>query len=265
MAELPEDMRQGLAVSVNRSLFSRALLLLKIRDPLDRAHLASALLSRMHLECFPRDAVVADHRVPADRLIVVLEGKISMNLPKGRYDLPGRQLCLHVLGHGDSIGETSVSPYSGWAAADYSGVRAPGQNFPAALFRPPPEAEHAGHAIAGTHPLSNLSPHTHSTPQYRSRRRALPTAKRPSQRLDARPGPGAGGHAVGGPVRGERGLRRHRGLAGATRPAPRRIRAQNSTRAPPPPPELQFADARRRAGRKPPAAAAAAARRRRGM
>jgi hypothetical protein len=31
-----------------------------------------------------QDAVIASHRDPADRIMIVIEGRVSMNLPRGR-------------------------------------------------------------------------------------------------------------------------------------------------------------------------------------
>ena len=103
---LSQDLRHGVAASINSSLFSRVPLLQQIQDPLDRAQFAAALLPHLRLVCFPRGATVADHRTPADKLIVELEGRLSLNLPAGRFDTT--QESLHVLKQGDSLGEASV-------------------------------------------------------------------------------------------------------------------------------------------------------------
>ncbi len=113
LAILPEGLRQGVAASANRALFGRVRLLQHVHDPLDRAQFAAALLSRMRMQCFPRDAVVADHRAPADRLMVVLEGRVSMVLPRGRFDLQGSECSLSVLHRGDSIGDGAVRTAEG--------------------------------------------------------------------------------------------------------------------------------------------------------
>ena len=84
MTLLPEGLRQGVAQSVNRALFGRVLLFQKIQDPLDRSALASEVLPRLRLACHAKDTVVASHRSPADRLMVVLDGRVGMVRPIGR-------------------------------------------------------------------------------------------------------------------------------------------------------------------------------------
>ena len=41
---------------------------------------------------------------------MVLEGRVSLNLPKGRYDLQNSKSSLAILRQGDSIGDGSVPP-----------------------------------------------------------------------------------------------------------------------------------------------------------
>ena len=53
MDMLPEDLRHGVAVSANRSLFSRVALLSHVHDPLDSAQLAAALLPHLRLYTRP--------------------------------------------------------------------------------------------------------------------------------------------------------------------------------------------------------------------
>jgi hypothetical protein len=105
---LPEDLRHGVAVSVNGGLFRRVHLLHRVHDPLDRAQLAAALLPRLRLVCHPRGAVVASHRDQADRLVVVLVGRVSMHLPASPHERQGSGPALCVLCNGDSIGDASV-------------------------------------------------------------------------------------------------------------------------------------------------------------
>jgi hypothetical protein len=110
MAMLPEGLRLGVAQNVTKTLFSRVLLLRKVHDPLDRASLAAALLPRLRLTCYAKDEVVASHREPADRLMLVLDGRVLMTRPRSRLELDQGQPRdrLLVLRRGDSIGETAV-------------------------------------------------------------------------------------------------------------------------------------------------------------
>ena len=117
--------------------------------------------------CYPRDAMVASHRDPADRLMVrarmprrlpvnifpyrgqipcarilvgllalkvhipegtsvtnnrpttqvVLEGRVSLNLPQGRFEVQSRP-TLAILSRGDSIGDASVREAHAHSTAD---------------------------------------------------------------------------------------------------------------------------------------------------
>eukprot|EP00291_Cryptomonas_curvata_P028662 CAMPEP_0172213196 /NCGR_PEP_ID=MMETSP1050-20130122/37453_1 /TAXON_ID=233186 /ORGANISM="Cryptomonas curvata, Strain CCAP979/52" /LENGTH=575 /DNA_ID=CAMNT_0012893991 /DNA_START=16 /DNA_END=1739 /DNA_ORIENTATION=+ len=113
--DLPSALCGRVAKTLNEKLFSKIRLFQKIHDPIDRARFAAMLLPRLQFACYPAMSVLADHRVPADRLITILSGRVSLSAPAPKNEPPGRRSILGILFSGDGIGDLSVLGDQRWA------------------------------------------------------------------------------------------------------------------------------------------------------
>jgi len=115
MSLLPNELQGGVAVSLNQTVFAKVNLFLKIHDHLDRAEFTAAILPLMKNRSFPPKTIIADHKVPANQLMIVSSGRVAMRLPKTNADhdeLSTRpNLCMLQAGY------IEVCTHSRWSAS----------------------------------------------------------------------------------------------------------------------------------------------------